>query len=313
MALRFGTNGKDNMAFWNASEGVVVFARDGDDLIAGTAYADSLFGENDNDVLFGEGGDDVLDGGNGADLLIGGGGADWLFGRAGEDALYGDSGDDELWGASEKDHLEGGAGDDYLNGGDGDDEIFGDVEPSDRYPMGPPGPYRGTDDDELVGGFGNDHLHGGPGSDVLFGGPGYDTLTGGTGADVFKFSLYDVVTRTITIGTPPLTRTIVYETLETDTITDFEVAGGDRLDLDSLLHKTGFSGANASPADAIAQGYVYWVEQGQPGQAGFGTTVYLDRDGGAHNPTGLLGFGDLAVAHLEGVTAAQINASHFLV
>jgi Ca2+-binding RTX toxin-like protein len=311
MPLRYGTNGKDNLSFWNASEGVVVFAKDGDDLIAGTAYADSLFGENDKDVLFGEGGDDFLDGGAGDDLLIGGAGADWLFGRAGEDALYGDSGDDELWGAADKDRLEGGAGDDYLNGGDGDDEIYGYVEPSDRYPMGPPGPYRGTDDDELVGGFGNDRMHGGPGSDELFGGPGYDTLTGGIGADVFKYSGYDVVTRTITIGTPPLARKITYETLEMDTITDFEIAF-DRLDLDSLLHKTGFSGANASSADAIAQGYIYWLE-GQPGQASFGTTVYVDRDGGAHNPNGLLGFGDLAVAHLEGITAAQINASHFIV
>ena len=70
---------------------------------------------------------------------------------------------------------------------------------------------------------------------------------------------------------------------------------------------------HASAADAIAQGYVYWVEHGQPGQAGFGTTVYVDRDGGAHNPTGLLGFGDFAVAHLEGIAAAQINASHFIV
>jgi Ca2+-binding RTX toxin-like protein len=63
----------------------------------------------------------------------------------------------------------------------------------------------------LDGGAGNDILSGGAGADTLIGGAGNDLLTGGEGADVFAFS----------------------GTIDTDTITDFDVAE-DRLDLRSF-------------------------------------------------------------------------------
>jgi Ca2+-binding RTX toxin-like protein len=312
MGYRSGTNGNDTISVWGEGEAYLVFGKGGDDIIAGSDYGDGLYGGADNDVVLGNAGADYIDGEAGDDGLHGGADNDTLHGRVGDDELKGDAGNDTAWGQAGRDHLEGGVGNDYLNGGEEDDEIYGYVAPSDRYPDGPPPPYRGTDDDTLVGGAGNDRLHGGPGADTLIGGTGYDTLTGGIGADVFKYSAYDVVTRTVTIGAPPFHRTITYETIETDTIIDFDAAGGDRINLDLLLTQTNF-GANTSAADAIAQGYIYWVEHGQPGQAGFGTTVYVDRNGGAHNATGLFGMGDFAVADLQGVAATDLGPSHYLV
>ena len=71
-----------------------------DDLIAGTALADSLSGGSGNDVLFGGAGDDLIDGGAGSDLLIGGKGNDALQGGDGDDKLDGNQGDDILRGGS---------------------------------------------------------------------------------------------------------------------------------------------------------------------------------------------------------------------
>jgi Ca2+-binding RTX toxin-like protein len=316
MGFRSGTSGNDTISVWSASEPFTILGKEGDDLIVGGPYGDGIWGGEGNDIVFGEGGDDYIDGEDGDDRLFGGSGNDTLHGRDGDDELIGGYGNDMLWGSADDDHLEGGTGNDYLNGGDGDDVLYGYAFYAGHVPVpsgSPPGPYYGGDDDTLVGGAGNDIIDGGPGADILWGGPGYDTLEGGIGADVFKYSTFDVVTRTVTVGAPPFPRTITYETFETDTIADFATAGGDRLDLDSLLYRTSFSGANPSAADAVSQGYIYWVQHGQPGQAGFGTTVYVDRDGGAHNPSGLFGTGDFAVADLQGVAASDLNANHFIV
>jgi len=93
-------------------------------------------------------------------------------------------------------------------------------------------------------------------------------------------------------------------------VVDFDVSDDALFIYDLLESKTNFAGG--STQDAIDQGYIYWLEHGQPGQAGFGTTVYIDLDGGKHNPTGLLGAGDFAFADLLGVSAGQINAGVFI-
>ncbi|MBP2302235.1 hypothetical protein [Azospirillum picis] len=67
----------------------------------------------------------------------------------------------------------------------------------------------GAGNDYLSGGAGNDWLVGGDGSDVLVGGIGADTLTGGAGADLFAFGSRSGA----------------------DVITDFDAAGGDRLQI----------------------------------------------------------------------------------
>jgi Ca2+-binding RTX toxin-like protein len=77
----------------------------------------------------------------------------------------------------------------------------------------------------LLGNAGNDVLSGGSGDDLLTGGAGNDNLTGGTGADIFRF--------------------IQFETGQ-DTITDFNVNQGDKLDLRGLLTNTGMTLDNLS-------------------------------------------------------------------
>ena len=170
---------------------------------------------------------------------------------------------------------------------------------------------RGTDQmDFLFGGDGADLIDGRGADDLIGGGRGADTLVGGGGNDRFLFRPEDVVQTTVSAG--PFS--FVFETFETDRIADFEVGGPpgaakDLLGIDNLLDaKTSFTGGTA--AQAIAQGYLYWVQTGQPGQAGFGTTVYIDRNGAAADS---FSQPDLAIAHLDGVAANQLDASHFSV
>ncbi|MGY3868677.1 retention module-containing protein [Aeromonas crassostreae] len=77
---------------------------------------------------------------------------------------------------------------------------------------------------ELHGSGGDDHLVGSQGDDILYGGAGSDILTGGLGSDTFVWQLPDAGTA----SQPAL-----------DTITDFNLAQGDRLDLSDMLKGSG--------------------------------------------------------------------------
>ena len=88
--------------------------------------------------------------------------------------------------------------DSVLTGGSGDDLLVG-----------------GSGNDTLVGGAGDDTLQGGEGNDVLEGGLGSDILTGGTGEDVFIWHHIDDGA--------------------VDTITDFSLMEGDKIDLRDVL------------------------------------------------------------------------------
>ena len=124
------------------------------------------------------------------------------FGVTIEEAIGG-SGNDTITGNSTDNYLDGGAGNDVLSGGLGDDTLLG-----------------GIGDDTLSGGFGTDHLDGGADNDTLDGGgsldgggasSGPDLLTGGAGDDTF----------------------IYQRGYRATTITDFNKAGHDALDLTS--------------------------------------------------------------------------------
>ncbi len=100
---------------------------DGNDYIAGTAEADTLYGEGGGDVITGGAGDDTLYGGDGTDIL---------YGQADDDFLYGGAGDDVLSGGAGADTLDGGAGNDifvydpedlFIQGGDGIDILLSNV------------------------------------------------------------------------------------------------------------------------------------------------------------------------------------------
>lgn len=172
------------------SEANWLHGNQGNDTLHGGGGSDTVLGGQDNDRLLGEDGDDNLFGDQGADSLEGGGGVDLLHGGIGDDFLQGNSGDDWASAGDGADTAHGGQGDDFVHGNAGDDIVSGDLGA-----------------DTVHGGQGADRLLGGEGADWLSGDMGDDVLTGGAEADVFNF-----------VGGQGR-----------DVVTDFDVAGGDRL------------------------------------------------------------------------------------
>ena len=148
--------------------------------LAGTAYADEIFGHPDDDLINAGAGDDIVHGQNGNDEIHGGDGADTLYGGDGDDLLAGDAGDDLLDGGWGNDTLLGGEGHDLLIGGGGFDELYGGVG---NDTLQGHGLLDGGDGDDLLEGSGE--LLGGGGNDTLLG-QGFDTLRGGAGNDVLE-------------------------------------------------------------------------------------------------------------------------------
>ena len=137
--------------------------------------------------------------------------------------------------------------------------------------------------DTLNGAGGNDTLNGATGNDILNGGVGADQLTGGAGADTFKFSDYTGTTRQIAN--------------RVDTITDFSVAQGDKIDLTGMGF-TSFSGAYA--VDAAPRGTLGFTNATATTPATLSGLV-LDSTG-TH---------ELSII-LTGVTAADLSAAAFI-
>ncbi len=89
---------------------------------------ENLTGSAFNDTLGGDNGANVIGGGAGADLIEGNNGADALSGGTGADTIAGGIGNDTLDGGDQNDLLLGGAGNDSILGGAGDDVIYGDAD-----------------------------------------------------------------------------------------------------------------------------------------------------------------------------------------
>ncbi len=87
--------------------------------VTGSAFNDTLTGDNGQSVLSGGAGADSLDGRNGDDLLSGGSGNDTVAGGLGNDTLAGEDGADRIF---------AGGGNDSISGGTGDDTLFGDSD-----------------------------------------------------------------------------------------------------------------------------------------------------------------------------------------
>ena len=186
--------------------------------------ADLKSGENtDNDVyidienLAGTAFNDTLLGDDNANVITGLAGNDRIEGRDGNDVLVGNQGDDTIFGGEDNDVLIGGAGADVLDGGEGEDvvsysdsssgitvnlatgvasdgdtladienvsgTVFDDVITGDEYGNSLTG-LAGAD--TLDGGKGNDLLQGNDGEDRLIGGAGNDILVGGAGVDTLE-------------------------------------------------------------------------------------------------------------------------------
>ncbi|MBN1853851.1 MAG: hypothetical protein JW829_14050 [Pirellulales bacterium] len=160
---------------------------DDDDLLAGDAGADRLFGGQH---------DDTISGGTGNDMLIGQGGNDLLDGEEGDDSIFGIEGTDIGHGGLGIDRMHASAGTHQLHGGDGNDLLFS-REGSQHILYGDGGNDRfylsSSVDDWAYGGDGNDffyacissqhHLDGECGEDLLITRTDANWLHGGDGND----------------------------------------------------------------------------------------------------------------------------------
>ena len=195
-----GGDGTDTASYQRSETGVEVDLRNGHGKY-GHADGDTLTGiEN----LSGSAFDDTLTGDDNDNILEGGSGADTLDGGPGDDQLDGDNGNDTLYGGDGDDILLGWAGADTLDGGDGTDTAsYWRSETGVEVDLGSGhGKYGHADgdtltsvenltgsafDDTLTGDDNDNVLTGGSGNDILEGGPGDDWMEGGPGADTFVF------------------------------------------------------------------------------------------------------------------------------
>jgi Ca2+-binding RTX toxin-like protein len=180
--------------------------------VFGSAFGDSLIGDNNGNVLFGGGGDDVifglgagdvLDGDEGHDVVVGGLGDDTIRGGLGDDTLVGEDGADKMDGgegfdfvsyASAKDFVTVNLGDAAFNGGEAKGDTYASIEGVFGSASGDSliGDHNGNvlfgsgGDDFIFGLGGGDVIDGEAGHDQVNGGRGDDTVTGGEGDDVVE-------------------------------------------------------------------------------------------------------------------------------
>ena len=129
-----------------------------------------------------------------------------FIGTDGADDITGSpwDGDDLIRLGDGSDTAYGGGGQDRIYGGTGRDTLYG-----------------GAAGDRLYGGEGNDTLDGGDGDDTLNGQDGADTLTGGASADKFHLDFSEAEGSNVD------------DDDGNDVITDFTVADGDKLVVDT--------------------------------------------------------------------------------
>lgn len=168
----------------NLSDGTLVGGHAEGDVIVniesvwGSAYNDTLIGDDGFNRLDGHDGDDLLDGGAGGDHLDGGAGTDTLVYRNSNEAVMVNLRNGTLAGGHAEgdviinfENIEGSNYDDNLIGGSGANRLDG-----------------GEGNDRLQGGNGNDELFGNDGDDLLAGGQGVDFFDGGAGVDTVSFA-----------------------------------------------------------------------------------------------------------------------------
>jgi Ca2+-binding RTX toxin-like protein len=248
-----GGEGIDTVSYEGSAEGVTVSlmadtAAGGDaagdqldniEILIGSAYADTLSGDDADNALDGRGGENTLYGYGGADGLWGGEDDDTLYGGDDADVLKGFGGDDELDGGDEADTMWGGTGNDlYVVDDAADvvteyaDEGIDTVNAAISYTLGAEvenlvligvGGLNGTGNDRdnaiigndydnvLSAGDGVDTMKGLGGADIIDGGTDADTMFGGDGYDIFIVDDFgDVVTETIGEGFDMVQTSVTY-------------------------------------------------------------------------------------------------------
>ncbi len=156
--------------------------------VIGSAFADTMTGDNGNNTLYGNDGDDVLSGGNGNDILIGGAGNDTLDGGTGRNDMIGGAGNDTYFVASNQDliyeDVGGGTDTVKLSTTNGVYTLPANVE---NLTFIGGGTFTGTGnalDNVIIGGGNNDTIDGGAGADTMNGGAGSDTYYVDNAGDV---------------------------------------------------------------------------------------------------------------------------------
>ncbi|WP_453912164.1 calcium-binding protein [Vogesella fluminis] len=178
-----------------------------------------------NDLVFGSASAETISGQAGDDIVFGASGNDTLNGDAGNDRLYGGADSDTLSGGDGNDRLDGGVGNDTLNGQNGDDVLI-----------------AGDGDDILNGGAGNDRLDGGTGNDTLNSGGGVDQLYGGDGNDILRSDTWYNYNNLLDGGAGD---DVLYGTTETAG-TYLGGAGNDRISVDYWTRSNDFSGGTGN-------------------------------------------------------------------
>ena len=254
--------GGNNDIIYGQGGADIISGENGDDFIDGGVMGDTLQGGQGNDRVFGGDGDDNLFGGSANPASLGvftiqvikngindtdlqaPGIPQTRFASTGDVALTG-TGIDALYGENGNDRLNGGDGPDLLNGGEGTDtadystsaaavnvslsrivQSGGDAAGDRLYEI------ENIDgsafSDTLVGNAGANVINGGGGNDKITGLGLRDVLTGGTGNDLF---IYKAITDSRGRGI--------------DTITDFDKAGNDRIDLSAFRGVLSWRGTQA--------------------------------------------------------------------
>ncbi len=173
--------------------------------------SDSLYGNALDNVLTGNTGNDTVFAGAGNDTIDGGSGTSYLRGEDGNDSIIGGAAFDDIQGNAGNDTESGGAGDDYVVGGKDSDSLSGDAGADLVYGNLGNDTCDGGDGNDIVrGGQGDDSVSGGAGDDFISGDLGNDTMMGGAGADRFHSFTGSGI----------------------DRVLDFNVAEGDRVQLD---------------------------------------------------------------------------------
>ncbi|WP_279340859.1 calcium-binding protein [Zavarzinia aquatilis] len=300
-----------------------------DNVLSGTADADTIDGLGGDDRLIGRAGDDLLDGGAGRDKLFGGDGSDTLTGGADDDIYVVTDLFDTIV------ELDGGGTDrvaatvDFTLGDfverlsfRGSADLDGTGNALDNRIYGNVGANildGGAGNDVLRGGDGNDTLIGGLGDDRLAGGAGADTMTGGDGNDYYDVDdVGDAVTETAGGGVDTI-RTLVGGSLAAE-VEIMILAGAAELgasgnDLDNVI--TGNNAANTIYGGAgddrlSGRGGLDYLD-GQDGAdvmiGGTGSDVYVVDDAGDVVIEGAGGGeGDHVLSSISYVLGAEVES-----
>ena len=187
-----GGGGEDTVYYTGSNAGVTVNLRTGEgsgghaagdsirgfERIIGSAYADTLTGDD---------GDNVIEGGAGADTLDGGDGDDRLWGDLGDDTLRGGAGDYWLWGSAGADTLDGGGGEDTVSYDFSNEGVTVNLRTGEASGGHATGDIiRGVE--HISGSAHADMLTGDDGNNVIGGSGGADTLDGGAGEDTVSYA-----------------------------------------------------------------------------------------------------------------------------